>query len=61
MSMQNLAIVFGPTLFGQIPPQPVNGVNGNSNGHMNGSMSMADTGFQNTVSNIFLSASSFLR
>lgn len=42
MSMQNLAIVFGPTLFGQIAP-----VVGN-NGQMNGGI--ADAPFQNQVS-----------
>ena len=36
MSVQNLAIVFGPTLFKQAQP----GVNGNMNG-------MADAGLQN--------------
>ena len=41
MSVQNLAIVFGPTLFGQIAP--------NMNGQMNG---MADAGLQNKVREI---------
>lgn len=38
MSVQNLAIVFGPTLFGLLPP----GMNGQMNG-------MADAGLQNKV------------
>lgn len=38
MSAQNLAIVFGPTLFGQAQPGP----NGQANG-------MADAGLQNRV------------
>lgn len=38
MTIQNLAIVFGPTLFKQAQP----GVNGNMNG-------MADAGLQNKV------------
>lgn len=44
MSIQNLAIVFGPTLFGQ-GAMPVPGANGN----MNGVPSMADASFQNKV------------
>ncbi|KAL4252043.1 GTPase activating protein [Abortiporus biennis] len=40
MSIQNLAIVFGPTLFGQ--PQPTA-----TNGHMNGMQGMMDTSLQN--------------
>ncbi|KAF9219752.1 RhoGAP-domain-containing protein [Gyrodon lividus] len=39
MSLQNLAIVFGPTLFGQISG------NGSTSGHVNGGM--ADAAFQN--------------
>jgi len=42
MSIQNLAIVFGPTLFGQMIPS-----NGSMAGHGNGGM--ADTAFQNKV------------
>lgn len=41
MSIQNLAIVFGPTLFGQISS------NGSISGHGNGSM--VDAAFQNKV------------
>ncbi|KAH7922595.1 RhoGAP-domain-containing protein [Leucogyrophana mollusca] len=40
MSIQNLAIVFGPTLFGQAVPS-----NGSTSGHVNGGM--ADAPFQN--------------
>lgn len=42
MSIQNLAIVFGPTLFGQMIPG-----NGSMAGHGNGGI--ADTPFQNKV------------
>lgn len=42
MSIQNLAIVFGPTLFGQMVPG-----NGSLAGHGNGVM--ADAPFQNKV------------
>ncbi len=38
MTIQNLAIVFGPTLFGQV--MPANGANGQMNG-------MGDTLYQN--------------
>ncbi len=41
MSIQNLAIVFGPTLFGQAPVV----------GHQNGGV-IADTPFQNLVSEL---------
>jgi hypothetical protein len=41
MTIQNLAIVFGPTLFGQMMPS--NGINGQMNG------GMADAAFQNKV------------
>ena len=41
MSVQNLAIVFGPTLFSQVTPSA--GVNGQMNG------GMADAGHQNKV------------
>lgn len=54
MSIQNLAIVFGPTLFGQISS------NGSISGHGNGSM--VDAAFQNKVSMhsfIFFSPISF--
>lgn len=43
MSMQNLAIVFGPTLFGQAP------VVGQQNGGV-----IADTPYQNLVSDLWL-------
>ena len=46
MSVQNLAIVFGPTLFGQVAP--------NMNGQLNG---MADAGLQNKVSEILIGRS----
>ena len=42
MSIQNLAIVFGPTLFGQIAPSM------DAHGQANGGM--ADAGHQNKVS-----------
>lgn len=45
MSIQNLAIVFGPTLFGQVSG------NGSISGHGNGSM--ADAAYQNKVSFTF--------
>ena len=41
MSIQNLAIVFGPTLFSQVAPST------SANGQMNGGM--ADAGHQNKV------------
>lgn len=41
MSIQNLAIVFGPTLFSQMAPTT------DANGQMNGGM--ADAGHQNKV------------
>jgi len=41
MSIQNLAIVFGPTLFGQVAPST------GANGQMNGGM--ADAAHQNKV------------
>jgi Rho GTPase-activating protein RGD1 len=44
MSIQNLAIVFGPTLFGQMAPTV--------NGHMNGNNTMADAAHQNKVSHM---------
>ena len=45
MSIQNLAIVFGPTLFGQSMATPAG-----SNGQMNGVPSIADASYQNKVS-----------
>ena len=43
MSIQNLAIVFGPTLFGQVPAST------DANGQVNGGM--ADAAHQNKVRN----------
>lgn len=43
MTIQNLAIVFGPTLFGQM--MPGNGINGQMNG-------MADAAHQNKASHL---------
>lgn len=51
MTNQNLSIVFGPTLFGQIVPTL------GSNGQLNGG-GMADASFQNIVSAVFISAES---
>ena len=54
MSIQNLAIVFGPTLFGQISS------NGSISGHVNGGM--ADAAFQNKVTlHAFFLSLSFTR